>query len=140
MNRVFLSLSLNSVDSVGASVSILCAIHCIAMPFLIALLPLSGIGLVAQGIGERIVFVSILLAAGSLCWGFRLHRKRRTILALAGGAGMILAGSFLVLDAYETAFNVTGAMCLASAHLMNRRLCNACRRCSGAVDNPKSLG
>ena len=130
VNKVSLPFPRSSIDSVGASLSMACAIHCMAVPFLIAILPFWGMGfLVAEGFGQGIVFCSVFLATGSLCWGFKLHRKWGGMVALVSGAIMIFAGHLLVDETYEMPLSVVGAACLAAAHLMNRQLCNRCVRC-----------
>jgi|SRR5919198_5623303 hypothetical protein len=105
MNKISLPLSHGSLDSVGASLSILCAIHCIAIPLLIAVLPLWGVGLLpGEGVGRGFLVCGIIFATGSLCWGFRLHRRWRGIFALTAGATMILAGQFHDEREVRTAF------------------------------------
>lgn len=51
------------LDKTGATVSWLCAAHCLAMPFLISFLPLLGVSFLAhEGIEYLIVGVSIIIA------------------------------------------------------------------------------
>ena len=137
MNKISLLFSPGSLDSVGASLSMLCAIHCIALPLLITLLPLLGLEFLLGASLERIfILCSIIFATGNLCWGFRLHRRLRGLFALTTGIALIFAGRSLMDNAYEVTFTVVGASFLAAAHLMNRHLCHICQLCQ---DQEKSI-
>ena len=66
---------LRQADRVGFAASMLCAIHCAAMPLLLAILPTLGLG--AGGwvdLDQAVVVFATLLAAGTLTIGWRRHR------------------------------------------------------------------
>ncbi|MGH8115222.1 MAG: MerC domain-containing protein [Rhodanobacteraceae bacterium] len=55
------------VDRVGATASFACAVHCVALPFVLALLPLVGLGFLAGHTFERVfVACAALLASASI--------------------------------------------------------------------------
>ena len=64
------------VDGVGATVSFACAVHCVAMPLLLASLPLLGLGFLAtRGFEAGMIGIAFMLALVSLTWGLRRHGR-----------------------------------------------------------------
>jgi hypothetical protein len=117
-------------DRIGMGLSLACAIHCVATPLLVALLPLAGTSfLVEEQIEATLILVSVTFSAGNLCWGFRLHRKRRALLILGASLAFIATGQLVSEGPYEVVLLVSGALLLASSQLLNRRLCRTCLRC-----------
>src|SRR6476469_3413731 len=68
------------LDRLGATGSLVCAVHCAALPLLIALLPSLGI---AAWLGEDFergfVTFATLLGLFTLIWGYRRHREVRAL-------------------------------------------------------------
>ena len=118
------------VDRIGAGMSFACAIHCVLMPLVIGILPLIGLGFLADHTAERIfVGFSICLAVMSLCWGFRTHGRAHLFWILIASASLIGTGLFIVSEQQHVYFVVAGAVGIAITHLMNRRLCRSCTHC-----------
>lgn len=83
-------------DLVGIGLSVLCAIHCAAMPFLIALLPTLGLGLFEAPWVHQTLFVGCFaLAMMAVLRGFRVHRRRRVPVVAASGLGLLAASAFV---------------------------------------------
>ena len=118
------------VDTTGACLSVACAIHCLAMPLLVAVLPLIGLGFFATERAE-VVLISgaIALAIGSLAWGVRHHRRWRALLILIVALAFITTARTAVEGTFEVVFYSIGGVLLASAHLVNRHLCKTCPTC-----------
>jgi len=121
------------LDKTGAAISWLCAVHCLAMPFLISFLPLFGISFLA---GEEIEYVfigfSFAVALTSLLPAyFRQHRKIRTLLLFITGICFVILADILFEEsiAGKLLFVLAGAICITSAHFINRRLCRGCIKC-----------
>ena len=118
------------VDTTGACLSFACAVHCLAMPLLVTVLPLIGLGFL---VGERAEFVIIIsavaLAIGSLAWGVRHHRSWRAFLILLVALTFIVTARTAVEGSFEVIFHGAGGILLASAHLVNRHLCKTCPMC-----------
>jgi MerC mercury resistance protein len=107
-----------------------CAVHCLTVPFLVTVLPLAGVGVFLGGSLEILFIVaSVVLATGSVCWGFRRHRRWRIFIVLGAALTMIAVGRFLASEPYELVFVLMGAMVLAAGHLLNRYLCLTCVVC-----------
>jgi hypothetical protein len=114
------------LDYAGAFVAGLCAVHCLAMPFLLTVLPLLGLSFLADETTEwMIIFASIILALFSLIPAFRHHRKYRVLLLFAAGIGLIIVSHQFFEDDFflKVATTSVGAILLISAHLSNRRCC-----------------
>ena len=132
MNR---HLNHSTVDNFGACLSFACAVHCMAVPLLITVLPLIGLGFILAESTELVMVVAAGgLAVGSLTWGFRNHRKRRVFLILGGALMLIIIARLGVSENAEVIFTVIGGLLLVSAHLVNRHLCRTCQPCK-TLDN-----
>ena len=115
------------VDAVGAIGAALCAVHCAAMPLLLALLPL--IGVVALGTpSAEYGYVAFATALGlvSLGRGYLRHRAYWAFTFLGPGLVAVWAGVLapgLHEDAVLHAATMTlGGALIAIAHLANLRL------------------
>ena len=117
-------------DTTGAYLSVACAIHCLAMPLLVAVLPLIGLGFLANERAELFLILGAIgLAVGSLAWGIRNHRSWRALLILIVALAFIATARTAVESTFEVVFYSIGAILLASAHLVNRHLCKTCPAC-----------
>ncbi|WP_114238405.1 MerC domain-containing protein [Dyella sp. C9] len=112
-------------DRVGATASFLCAIHCAALPFVLALLPVLGLGFLAGHAFERgFVMFASALALFALISGYRHHHQPLPLLlALPGLALLILGVTFA--ENYSIALHsvlvTCGGLLVASAHFVNLR-------------------
>jgi len=119
------------LDTVGAGVSFACALHCLAMPFVVGILPLMGLGFLADHTTEAIFIVlSICLAMLSLCWGLKTHKNYKAFIVFLFSAFLIGSGIFLVSETFHLMFIVMGAIGIATSHLLNIKLCRSCTSCS----------
>ena len=92
MNRY---LNHTVVDNVGACLSFACAVHCMAAPLLMTVLPLVGLGFILSESAElALVFGAVGVAVGSFTWGYRNHRKWRVFLMLGGALILIYIARF----------------------------------------------
>ncbi len=118
------------VDNTGACLSFTCAIHCMAMPLLVTILPLIGLSFLATERAELVLITgAIALAIGSLAWGIRNHRSWRAFLILIVALVFIATSRTVVEGSFEVVFYSIGGILLASAHLVNRHLCKTCLTC-----------
>ncbi|MCE2414272.1 MerC domain-containing protein [Candidatus Poribacteria bacterium] len=118
------------VDTTGACLSVACAVHCLAMPLLVAVLPLIGLGFFATERAELVLISgAIALAIGSLAWGVRHHRRWRALLILIVAVVFIATARTAVEGTFEAVFYSIGGILLASAHLVNRYLSETCPAC-----------
>ncbi|MEM6260172.1 MAG: MerC domain-containing protein [Planctomycetota bacterium] len=80
------------LDRVGISASVLCAIHCIAAPFLLLLLPAAGSIWSHPAVHWVLAALVVPLALWVLFKGYTRHRRRLTLTAALMGGVLILAG------------------------------------------------
>lgn len=110
-------------DRVGATASFLCAIHCVMLPFVLAALPLLGLGFLADHRFERIfVACAATLASITILTAYRRHRKRHALFLMVPGIALMLSGILIDIEHHEwlhTGLVVSGGVLVASAHIIN---------------------
>lgn len=118
------------IDNTGACLSFTCAIHCLAMPLLVTILPLIGLSfLVSEPAELAIIGGAVVLALGSIVWGIRHHRSWRAFLVLVVGIAFIATAHSSAEGVFEVILHSSGGILLATAHLVNRHLCKTCPVC-----------
>ncbi|WNL47695.1 MerC domain-containing protein [Dyella sp. BiH032] len=113
-------------DRIGATASFLCAIHCAALPFVLALLPLFGLGFLADHRFERaFVVFACVLALASLLSGYRRHRRAAPLRLALPGLALLLMG-VTVAENFSIGMHSTlvtcGGLLVAAAHFVNLRV------------------
>lgn len=114
-------------DRLGTVASFLCALHCAALPFVLALLPALGLGFLADhGFERGFIVVATMLATATLIYGYKRHRIGRAFLFLLPGLTLLWLGGF-VYDVHEatiwhSVLVAIGGGCVALAHATNLRL------------------
>ena len=115
------------LDRLGATGSLVCAVHCALLPLLIALLPSLGI---AVWLGDSFEFgfvaFATLLGVFTLVWGYRRHRVVRALGLLIPGlvvlwVGVLFAPLHHALVPHAIAMTFGGTL-VGLAHLANLRL------------------
>ncbi|MDW2981033.1 MAG: MerC domain-containing protein [Rhodanobacter sp.] len=116
----------HAADRVGAMASFLCAIHCALLPFVIALLPLLGLGFLADHRFERaFVLCACVLASFVLIRGYRRHQRALPLRLAMPGLALLLLGIVYIDGSVSIVHSVlvtSGGLLLASAHFANLRL------------------
>lgn len=118
MKNQFIGLHL---DFVGFSASLLCALHCVALPFLLSLAPLTSLQFLNNPWVEyTIILVSFFIASYALVHGYRKHHQKPIALVIVL-AGFILIGTghLLQVEWHETILTSCGAAVVAIAHFVN---------------------
>ncbi|MEO0330658.1 MAG: MerC domain-containing protein [Bacteroidota bacterium] len=105
-------------DFMGFSASLLCALHCAALPFLLTLAPLAGLQFLRN---PWVEYVLILISFGIACYALipgyrRYHRKPLALILVLLGFLLIGAARFLEPESVLTS---SGAVLIAVAHLIN---------------------
>jgi len=118
------------LDRLGATGSLLCAIHCALPPLVIVALPSLGVATwLGRDFERGFVAFATLLGLFTLLWGYRLHRGVRALGMLVPGlAALWLGVSFDPLHdaAVPHAVVMTlGGTLVGLAHLANLRLSHA---------------
>ena len=129
-------------DRFGATASFLCAIHCAALPFVLALLPLIGLQFLADHRFERgFVFFACTLALFALVTGYRRHQRALPLMLAIPGLLLLILGvtwaegiSIIVHSVLVT----IGGLLVASSHFVNLRS-DRRRRHAGHVHGPQCV-
>jgi len=115
------------LDRIGATGSLLCAIHCAVLPLLIAVLPSLGIAAwLGEGFERGFVVFASLFGFATLAWSYRRHRAMRALGLLLPGLAALWLGVLyapihhaLVPHAVVMTF---GGTLVGLAHMANLRL------------------
>lgn len=106
----------------GMALSGLCLVHCLALPLVLAAVPLSLVASVPAQWAETEWFHAGLIAPVVLISGTALLRAGRVSLAvLAASLGALVAALFVANEALETALTTAGAGALLAAHWFGLR-------------------
>ncbi|ASU36600.1 MerC domain-containing protein [Mucilaginibacter xinganensis] len=119
----------SKLDNVGMTASILCAVHCAVVPFLITSLPLLGLGFLANPWVEWSMILFALLI-GFYAIGlsyFRSHRRVLPLILLFGGFLIIITGHLYITNWREAIIVPFGGLLIATAHFFNYKYTAICR-------------
>lgn len=117
----------HAADRIGATASFLCALHCAALPFVIAVLPALGLSFLADHGFERIfIACASCLALAALTRGYRRHHIASALYFAGVGLALLWSGAWLfdaerMLGVHATLVTI-GGCALAFAHVLNLRL------------------
>ena len=112
-----------NADLAGFLTSLLCAIHCSAVPVLISLGVLSSsTWLHNHAIDWAVIGTGIFIASYSLLGDFiRVHKNVTPLLLAAGGFVFLILG-MIEHHGWMLILSVSGGLLVASAHLVNHRI------------------
>jgi uncharacterized membrane protein YfcA len=127
----------SSLDRVGVYASVVCFVHCLAMPVLLSLLSVYAHLLpTEEHIHRPLAMVVTVLGALAIASGYRRHRRRSVWMLMGAGLSFIFAGAFfgdrLPSHWMEVLVTLAGSCCMIAAHRKNHTFCGECDRCSQA--------
>ena len=111
-------------DFFGLLASLLCIVHCLSVPILTSLLPLTGLYLVENPLIEiGIIILSLVITVYALTKRFNKKNLNLTpiIFAVLGFAFIFLAG-WTHTETYELTVKFGGVLFVCLAHVFNWRL------------------
>jgi hypothetical protein len=119
------------LDRVAVTLSALCLVHCLALPFLLVALP--ALSAFSEGhLHAQMLIIALPVSAVALAFGFRRHANRYILACGILGMLLLVIGGTVAHDYYglvaDRAFSITGALVLGVTHYYNSRLVRACRR------------
>ena len=122
------------LDRLGIWISSLCALHCLALPLLLPLIPLIGSTIFAQIWFERtILSISMLIGAVALLNGAIRYHGQFYPLGLLFSGGIIYWFKDIFGHDFEPFTIAVGAMLIVAGHWINMRLCRQCQCCRNTV-------
>lgn len=116
-------------DRIGITTSILCMIHCLFTPALIAIAPFVGATLESHWVHPVIIAIAIPVAVWALWSGYKHHRHISTIYLGGAGIACIIMGMLSGFqndfdhNSTEIAFMVAAGLFLGTAHYKNLTAC-----------------
>ncbi len=109
-------------DKIAVGLSGLCLLHCLLLPFVVAILPFLGQFDDDHLHAEMLIFV-IPVSVIALFVGYRRHGQIRIIVSGAAGLMILVLGAWVVHDLYgpiaDRMTTVTGSLVLAFTHYQN---------------------
>jgi MFS superfamily sulfate permease-like transporter len=113
------------LDQVAVTLSGLCLVHCLALPFAIAALPFLG-QFAEDHLHLQILIVVIPVSVIALALGFRRHRHLGIVMAGLASLIVITVGGTIAHLQYgivaDRALTIAGSLSLAITHYRNFRL------------------
>lgn len=119
------------LDRLGITATSLCALHCILLPIVLPALPLIGLSFMADHVWEHVfLIITGILGTIAMLSGFKRYHKRLYpfYLLMIGLTVYWMKHDFS--ESVQPFFIVIGATCIVAAHIINIKLCNACKSCS----------
>lgn len=113
----------SNLDFLGFTTSVLCALHCAALPLILSFSALSGLTWLENFWVEfSLIGISFVIASLSLGQSYlKVHRRLNAIQIVLIGFGFILVSRF-VEGAAEAWLTTIGGVMIAVAHYVNWRL------------------
>lgn len=131
INNKDLSSSARTVnlDLVGLCTSLLCALHCSALPILLSLSPLAGLQFLNDPKVEyTFILLSFSIASYALVYGYRRHHQRAMPLVIMSlGFILIVISHLQGSEPLEVVLTTSGAVSIAISHLINWKLISKAR-------------
>ncbi len=111
------------LDRFGAFLGFACAIHCIAVPLLLGVLPALGLGFLADHEFDlTIVGIASVCALFAARSGWRAHGDVRIVAGFIGAILLLVLGHALGEESLAGRVpSILGGVCLAVTHLFNLR-------------------
>ncbi len=124
MKEKFFGLHL---DFVGFWASMLCAVHCMAVPMVVTFGTTGGLTWLSNPWLEfGFIGMSVVVASWSLTKSYFQHHRRFTAITVVVGGFILLILSRFVEHEWEPILAVLGGVTIAAAHLINWQLCRHC--------------
>ena len=96
-----------------------CAVHCLALPVILSLLPLTSSFFDNHLFEILLISTSFALAGFVLMQGFNTHRQKLPLLLLITALIVVCSGHIGSLHEFEPFFIITGSSLLALSQLVN---------------------
>jgi len=107
-------------DKVAITLSMLCVLQCLFLPFVVTLLPLLDIWwLQDHFLHPFLLLIVIPLTIFTLFPGFRQHKNLQPVLFATPALLLLIIGAFMPESVTEKMLTVMGATLLAIAHIRN---------------------
>lgn len=120
-----------NLDKIGIGASLLCAIHCAALPVLFTTLPLLGVELLEnEKVELGFILFSLVVGSVALYNGYKKHHHKKPLALFITGISLLLFANFFLEESTETIVKMAGAATIILAHVLNWRGCRQCQICT----------
>lgn len=121
-------------DKTAVSLSLLCAIHCLAMPLLVVLMPaIAGMFIADEVFHIWLAFAVIPVSVYALTMGCKKHKRYQLLIIGGIGVAILLSapivGHDFLGETWEKILTAIGAVIIAFAHVLNFRECKRHVQC-----------
>ena len=125
------SATIASFDILGIAASSICIVHCLAMPFIIGLLPLIGWQFLAGKLAHQILAAFVFtFALFAIVPGYLKHHKKPVLVAMLAGLSLVAMATFIcgtiLPESLELPMITVGNIILVITHWHNHHLAS-CR-------------
>lgn len=120
-------------DQIAIALSAVCIVHCLALPLVIAVLPIAAISLgESQHFHGLMLWLVVPTSVFGFSFGYRIHHRAGLVILGACGV-LVLAvvaiwGHRALSEVAEVSISVVGSLVLGSAHWLNFRSVRRCHR------------
>ena len=123
----------NVTDKLAITLSITCAIHCLALPLILLLLPsIAVLQLNNETFHTWLVIIVFPTSVVALFMGCKQHKRYRLLFIGSLGLILLVLAVSLSNEYWEKALTLVGSALIAGGHYWNYRLCQQhplCHRC-----------
>lgn len=118
----------NTIDIIAFTSSLICAIHCAAIPILLSFSSLSSLHFLENPLIEwTFILLGIVFVFVSLWPSYKeTHHKTKPLVFAGIGFALIAIGRLEFTELWEVANTVVGALLVSLAHYFNWKLLKVC--------------
>jgi len=121
------STAIVSLDTLGITASTLCIIHCMAMPFIITMLPFLGWQFLEGKMAHHVLAAFVItFALTAVVPGYFKHKRRDVLASMLLGLGLVFYATFapasILPENLELPLITIGNIILVATHWRNRSL------------------
>lgn len=117
------------IDVLAVVAPIVCIIHCLAVPIVLACLPMVRHSGVLQGFDDKLLAVLMLgLCAVAIAPGFAKHRRKSVLVLMVVGFALVWLSSYVETawgEVPHLVISILGSVFVIKANLDNRRFLGA---------------
>lgn len=124
MNETPMKIKNNTLDIIALSSSLMCAVHCAAIPIVLSFSSLTNLHFLKNpAIEWTFICLGVVFAITSLWPSYKkTHHNKKPLLFVALGFTLIAVGRLDVTELWEISNTVLGASLVSVAHFINWKL------------------
>ena len=112
-------------DRIAIVLSAVCIVHCLAIPLIVAILPIAALGLGGGHFHGLMLWLVVPVSAVGFALGYRVHRRMDVVVVGIAAVALLMVAGIYGHDqwpaAVEAAVSVVASLILAGSHWVNFR-------------------